>query len=101
VGARGLGECLVLQLRAHAAQPRRRRRLAITICEKHLELLARRDMKKPADRTDRRRREQLRAAQALIVRLRAQARPAVHRRRGNIIVPDVIVQRPAAAGRPC
>jgi RNA polymerase sigma-54 factor len=44
VGARGLSECLVLQLRLTPAC--RERRLAITICEKYLELLARRDMRR-------------------------------------------------------
>ena len=44
VGARGLGECLTLQLRA---QPRcEAQMIAIIVCKQHLDLLARRDLKK-------------------------------------------------------
>ena len=45
VGARDLAECLVLQLR-DAARAARRRRWPSCICKQHLDLLARRDMKK-------------------------------------------------------
>ena len=66
MGARDLGECLVLQLREHDATEARR--VAILICQGHLELLARRDMKKlvaatGADEDD------IRDAQSLIVTL--------------------------------
>jgi RNA polymerase sigma-54 factor len=44
VGARSLGECLTLQLRATARCPARG--LAIRICEQYLELLARRDVRR-------------------------------------------------------
>ncbi|MEY2874188.1 MAG: polymerase sigma-54 factor, partial [Pseudomonadota bacterium] len=44
VGARDLGECLVLQLRE--CDRTEAQRVAILVCQGHLELLARRDMKK-------------------------------------------------------
>ena len=64
VGARDLAECLTLQLRA---LPRcEAQAVAIIVCKQHLELLARRDMKKlmAATGADE---DLLREAQALIV----------------------------------
>ena len=93
VGARDLGECLTLQLRA---LPRSEAQaVAILICRQHLELLARRDMKKLAAATgadD----DLLRAAQSMIVRLEPKPGRPFTRAEANVIVPDVIVQK---AGR--
>ena len=93
VGARDLGECLVLQLRELDATEARR--VALRICQGHLELLARRDMKKlvvatGADEDD------IRDAQALIVTLEPKPGRRFARAEANIVVPDVIVQK---AGR--
>jgi RNA polymerase sigma-54 factor len=93
VGARGLEECLVLQLRN--TPPCRERRLAITICEKYLELLARRDMRRLTALTGATE-DQIRAAQALIVTCEPKPGRPFTQAENNIIVPDVIVQR---AGR--
>jgi RNA polymerase sigma-54 factor len=93
VGARGLEECLVLQLRQ--TPPCRERRLAITICEKYLELLARRDMRRLTALTGATE-DQIRAAQALIVQCEPKPGRPYTQAENNIIVPDVIVQR---AGR--
>ncbi|MBI5259331.1 MAG: RNA polymerase factor sigma-54 [Burkholderiales bacterium] len=90
VGAANLGECLTLQLRA---LPRSEAQMvAIIICKQHLELLARRDMKKlmaatGADET------MLREAQALIVACEPKPGRQFARAEANIIVPDVIVQK--------
>jgi RNA polymerase sigma-54 factor len=93
VGARDLGDCLILQLRA---QPRgEAQTIAILICKQHLELLARRDLKKlmAATGADE---ELLRQAQALIVTLEPKPGRQFSRAEANIIVPDVIVTK---AGR--
>ncbi len=93
VGARDLGECLTLQLRA---QPRSQAQaIAILICRQHLELLARRDTKKLAAATGADE-ELLREAQALIVRLEPKPGRPFGGGAAQPIVPDVIVQR---AGR--
>ena len=94
VGARGLEECLILQLRA-VNPPSRERRLAVTICEKYLELLARRDLKRLTALTGGTE-EQIRAAQALIVRCEPKPGRPFADAESNVIVPDVIVAR---AGR--
>jgi RNA polymerase sigma-54 factor len=93
VGARDLGECLVLQLRE--LDRTEAQRVAVLICQGHLELLARRDMKKlvtatSADEDD------IRDAQALIVGLEPKPGRRFARAEANIVVPDVIVQK---AGR--
>jgi RNA polymerase sigma-54 factor len=93
VGASGLSECLVLQLRA---LPRSEAQMvAIIICKSHLELLARRDLKKliAATGADE---ELLKKAQALIVACEPKPGRPFARAEANIIVPDVIVQK---AGR--
>jgi RNA polymerase sigma-54 factor len=93
VGARDLAECLTLQLRV---QPRSEAQaVAIIICKQHLELLARRDLKKlmAATGADE---DLLRQAQALIVALEPKPARQFTRAEANIVVPDVIVQR---AGR--
>ena len=88
VGARDLGECLILQLRA---QPRcEAQAIAIIVCRSHLQLLARRDLKKlmavtGADE------HQLREAQAMIVALEPKPGRPFARAEANIVVPDVVV----------
>jgi RNA polymerase sigma-54 factor len=90
VGARNLPECLTLQLRL---QPRcEAQAIAVIVCKQHLELLARRDMKKlmavtGADE------ELIKAAQALIVTCEPKPGRPFTRAEANIIVPDVIVQK--------
>lgn len=93
VGARDLGECLILQLRAQ--ERCEAQMIAIMICKQHLELLARRDLKKlmAATGADE---ELLREAQALIVGLEPKPGRQFARAEANIVVPDVIVQK---AGR--
>ena len=91
VGARSLAECLVLQLREHHG-PSPERRLAIAICEKHLELLARRDLRRLAvltGGTD----AQIRAAQAMITACEPKPGRPFAEVEGQIVVPDVIVRR--------
>ncbi len=90
VGARDLPECLTLQLRA---LPRSEAQMvAIIICKQHLELLARRDVKKlmAATGADE---ALLKEAQALIVALEPKPGRPFSRAEANIIVPDVIVQK--------
>ena len=93
VGARDLAECLTLQLRAQRRSEVQT--IAIIVCKTHLELLARRDLKKlmavtGADE------DLLREAQALIKTLEPKPGRQFARAEANIIVPDVIVQK---AGR--
>ena len=93
VGARDLAECLTLQLRK---QPRTEAQaIAIIVCKTHLELLARRDLKKlmAATGADE---DLLRQAQALIVALEPKPGRQFTRAEANIVIPDVIVQK---AGR--
>jgi RNA polymerase sigma-54 factor len=90
VGAKNLSECLTLQLRL---QPRSEAQMiAIIVCKQHLELLARRDMKKlmAATGADE---ALLKEAQALIVALEPKPGRRFSRAEANIIVPDVIVQK--------
>ena len=90
VGAANLAECLILQLKT---LPRSEEQvIAIIICRQHLELLARRDIKKlmavtGADE------DLIKDAQALIVTLEPKPGRAFTRAEANIIVPDVIVQK--------
>jgi RNA polymerase sigma-54 factor len=93
VGARDLAECLTLQLRS---LPRSEAQaIAILVCRHHLELLARRDIRKlmAATGADE---ELLREAQALIVALEPKPGRPFTNAEAQVIVPDVIVQR---AGR--
>ena len=93
VGARSLPECLCLQLRATPRCPARQ--MAMRICENHLELLARRDMKRLGALTGADE-DLLRKAQALIVTCEPKpGRPFIDTE-SNIVVPDIIVTR---AGR--
>ena len=90
VGARNLSECLILQLRC---LPRSEAQIiAIMICKQHLELLARRDMKKlmsvtGADEV------LIKQAQVLIVATEPKPGRPFTRAEANIVVPDVIVQK--------
>jgi RNA polymerase sigma-54 factor len=93
VGARSLGECLVLQLRNNA--PCEAREVAMQICRQHLDLLARRDMKKLTAATGASE-ETLREAQTLIVACEPKPGRPFAAAEANIVVPDVIVQK---AGR--
>ncbi len=93
VGARDLPDCLCLQLRA---LPRSQAQtIAILVCKHHLELLARRDMKRlmAATGADE---ELLKQAQALIKTLEPKPGRQFARAEALIIVPDVFVQK---AGR--
>jgi RNA polymerase sigma-54 factor len=93
VGARDLAECLTLQLRL---RPRSEAQMvAIIVCKSHLELLARRDLKKLCAVTGADE-DMLREAQALIVALEPKPGRQFARAEANIIIPDVIVQK---AGR--
>jgi RNA polymerase sigma-54 factor len=93
VGARNLSECLVLQLRA---QPRcEAQMVAIIVCKKHLDLLAKRDLKKLMSVTGADE-DLMRQAQAMIMLLEPKPGRPFSRAEDNIIVPDVIVQK---AGR--
>jgi RNA polymerase sigma-54 factor len=90
VGARDLPECLILQLRA---LPRSEAQMvAIIVCKQHLDLLARRDIKKlmAATGADE---ALLKEAQSLIVALEPKPGRPFSRAEANIIVPDVIVQK--------
>jgi RNA polymerase sigma-54 factor len=90
VGAADLSDCLILQLRTQSRSEAQV--IAILICKQHLELLARRDMKKlmAATGADE---ELLRQAQALIVALEPKPGRPFTRAEANIITPDVIVQK--------
>jgi len=90
VGARSLSECLTIQLRAGPAAPARE--VALALCAEHLDLLARRDVKRlmtatGADET------LLRQAQALILGCEPKPGRPFADAQSQIVVPDVVVQR--------
>ncbi len=90
VGARDLGECLELQLRALPRSPEQA--LAIVICRRHLELLAKRDWRRLMSLTgadD----ELLRDAQSLISGLEPKPGRRYAPSENRPVVPDVIVQK--------
>ncbi len=90
VGARTLPECLVIQLRLRPKTAARQ--MAIRISEQHLEVLARRDIRRLAALTgadD----ALLREAQALIVSCEPKPGRPFSNAEANIVVPDVIVMR--------
>jgi RNA polymerase sigma-54 factor len=93
VGAANLGECLALQLRAGPACAARE--CALAICAGHLDLLARRDLKKLASATAADE-ATVKAAQALIVACEPKPGRPFARAESLIVVPDVIVLK---AGR--
>ena len=88
VGASGLGDCLALQLRELPASPARA--VAIQVSQQHLELLARKDMKKLMLATGANE-ELLRAAEALIKACEPKPGRPFTRAEANIVVPDVMV----------
>ena len=88
VGAANLGDCLCLQLRLRPASPARA--CAMAIATGHLELLARRDLKKlaAATGTDE---ATVKAAQAMIVACEPKPGRPFAPAESLIVVPDVIV----------
>jgi RNA polymerase sigma-54 factor len=90
VGARSPGECLALQLKAHADDAVRG--LALRIVENHLELLAARDYTrlKSATGADE---EALRGAQRLIQALNPRPGAAFAKVEARYVTPDVIVKK--------
>lgn len=97
VGARNLGECLTIQLRALAhpgegADEARVRQTAIAVCKQPMELLARRDFKRLATLA-RSNEEEVRAALQLIARLEPKPGRRFVDVERNVVVPDVIVTR--------
>ncbi len=100
VGARDLGECLAIQLRALAPAnaaseseaARQVRKTALLICKQPMELLARRDFKRLATLT-RSNEDEVRSALQLIARLEPKPGRRFVDVERNIVVPDVIVTR--------
>jgi len=96
VGARDLADCLCLQLRAKprsAAQA-----LALLICRQHLELLARRDVKRLVAATGAGE-DDLREARELIVQCEPKPGRGFGEPDSRIVVPDVFVVRSARGWR--
>ncbi|MBS0337011.1 MAG: RNA polymerase factor sigma-54 [Proteobacteria bacterium] len=95
VGARSPSECLLLQIRALVPESEAEAqvaKLAATIAERHLELLAQRDYPRLRQLTgagD----DALRAAQRLILRLNPHPGAAFSNVETRYVVPDVIVRR--------
>jgi len=97
VGARSLGECLTIQLRAQVPLSQSEdeaqvRKTAIAVCKQPMELLARRDFKRLATLT-RSNEEEVRAALQLIAKLEPKPGRRFVDVERNIVVPDVIVTR--------
>ncbi len=90
VGARSLSECLTLQLRL--LERSEAQAIAIIVCKQHLDLLARRDMKKLVAATGADE-ALLKEAQAIITSLEPKPARRFARAEANIVVPDVIVQK--------
>jgi RNA polymerase sigma-54 factor len=90
IGARDLAECLVLQLRATPPCPAQA--VAILICKGHLELLAKRDMRRLMAETGADE-AMLREAQGLITRLEPKPGRRFAAGAAAAIVPDVIVRK--------
>jgi RNA polymerase sigma-54 factor len=90
VGARDLAECLCLQLRAMPRSPAQA--LAVVVCRNHLELLARRDVKRLGAATGADE-DLLREAQQLIVRCEPKPGRPFESPQSVAVVPDVFVQR--------
>jgi RNA polymerase sigma-54 factor len=97
VGARDLGECLAIQLRA-LAEPNESeeaaqvRKTAIAVCRQPMELLARRDFKRLATLT-RSNEDEVRKALQLIATLEPKPGRRFVDVERNVVVPDVIVTR--------
>jgi RNA polymerase sigma-54 factor len=97
VGARSLGECLTIQLRALAHEDETEeeaqiRKTAIAICKQPMELLARRDFKRLATLT-RSNEDEVRAALQIIAKLEPKPGRRFVDVERNVVVPDVIVTR--------
>jgi RNA polymerase sigma-54 factor len=90
IGARDLSECLTLQLRALPKSPGQI--IAILICKSHLELLARRDMRRLMSETGADE-ALLREAQCLITQLEPKPGRRFAQGAAAAIVPDVIVRK--------
>jgi RNA polymerase sigma-54 factor len=101
VGARTLGECLTLQLRAMQADGHESPacETALRLCAQPIELLARRDVKRLAQASGDSEAE-VKAAIALIVRLEPKPGRRFVDVERNIVVPDVIVTRIGRSGQP-
>ncbi len=102
VGARNLGECLTIQLRALAhedetEQEEQVRKTALAICKQPMELLAKRDFKRLATLT-RSNEDEVRAALQLIARLEPKPGRRFVDVERNVVVPDVIVTRVGNGG---
>ncbi len=91
VGARSPSECLALQIRAGGTDAPVRR-LALAICEQHLELLASRDYARLKAATGASE-DELRAAQRLILSLNPRPGAAFASVETRYVVPDVIVRK--------
>jgi RNA polymerase sigma-54 factor len=93
VGARNLGECLTLQLKARPGEPTSPvRALALRICADHLELLAKRDLKRLGALTgadD----NLVRQAQDLIKTCEPKPGRPFAPGMGTVVVPDVVVRK--------
>lgn len=90
IGARDLSECLTLQLRALPRSPAQV--IAILICKGHLELLAKRDMRRLMSETGADE-ALLREAQGLITQLEPKPGRRFAQGAAAAIVPDVIVRK--------
>lgn len=90
VGARDLGECLELQLRTLPRSPEQA--LAVVVCRRHLELLAKRDWRRLMSLTGADE-DSLREAQALIAGLEPKPGRRFAVGDNRPVVPDVIVQK--------
>ncbi|HXE21237.1 MAG TPA: RNA polymerase factor sigma-54 [Rhodoferax sp.] len=105
VGARHLGECLALQLRAlqdvDAGDPARRGviEVALRICAQPMDLLARRDVRRLVPLCGAAE-AQVKAAMALIGRLEPKPGRRFVQVERNIVVPDVIVVNVGRGGQP-
>ena len=96
VGARNLGECLAIQIRAFARaesdEVAQVRKTALAICKQPMELLARRDFRRLATLT-RSNEDEVRSALQLIARLEPKPGRRFVDVERNVVVPDVIVTR--------
>ena len=97
VGARDLGECLAIQLRAGADEDDSEsedqvRKVALAICKQPMELLAKRDFKRLSVLT-RSNEDLVRQASQLIARLEPKPGRRFVDVERHVIVPDVIVTR--------
>ncbi|RDI28572.1 RNA polymerase RpoN-/SigL-like sigma 54 subunit [Pseudacidovorax intermedius] len=102
VGARDLGECLAIQLRAGADEDDsdeedQVRKVALAICKQPMDLLAKRDFKRLAVLT-RSSEDLVRQASQLIARLEPKPGRRFVDVERHVIVPDVIVTRSGRGG---